>query len=263
MRSRSSSSNGIAHTTGPKISSRTTDISGLVSVNTVGWTKYPASPTRSPPVTTCARLSAGFEIAGHPPELLVRDERAKLGLGIETMSDTDLRGTVGNTLHQPIKHALMGIEPRAGGAALPHVEEDRARRAADRDIHVGIGKDDRRRLAAELERDFFQIAGRGLDDQFADLGRPGEGDLVDIRMGRERCPGSLAEPGQDVDDAVREAGFLDHWPRRDALSGVCSAGFRTMVQPAASAGAIFQAAIISGKFHGMIWPTTPTGSRKV
>ena len=35
------------------------------------------------------------------------------------------------------------------------------------------------------------------------------------------------------------------------------------MQPAASAGAIFHAAIASGKFHGMIWPTTPTGSRRV
>jgi len=44
-----------------------------------------------------------------------------------------------------------------------------------------------------------------------------------------------------------------------AVSGVCSAGFRTTVLPAASAGAIFQASIRSGKFHGMIWPQTPTG----
>jgi len=41
------------------------------------------------------------------------------------------------------------------------------------------------------------------------------------------------------------------------------AAFSTMVQPAASAGAIFHAAISSGKFHGMIWPTTPTGPRTV
>ena len=46
---------------------------------------------------------------------------------------------------------------------------------------------------------------------------------------------------------------------RMAVSGVNSAGFSTTVQPAASAGAIFQASISSGKFHGMIWPTTPTG----
>ncbi len=44
-----------------------------------------------------------------------------------------------------------------------------------------------------------------------------------------------------------------------AVSGVNSAGFKTMVQPAASAGATFHATISSGKFQGMIWPTTPAG----
>ena len=52
-------------------------------------------------------------------------------------------------------------------------------------------------------------------------------------------------------------------PSRRAVSGVCSAGFRTIAQPAASAGATFQIAISSGKFHGTIWAQTPTGSRTV
>ncbi|MQM40318.1 hypothetical protein KBTX_04367 [wastewater metagenome] len=46
------------------------------------------------------------------------------------------------------------------------------------------------------------------------------------------------------------------------LAGVCSAGLRTTQLPAASAGASFQMAISSGKFQGMIWPTTPRGSWK-
>ncbi|SKX48589.1 Uncharacterised protein [Mycobacteroides abscessus subsp. massiliense] len=48
--------------------------------------------------------------------------------------------------------------------------------------------------------------------------------------------------------------------RMDA--GVCSAGLSTTVLPAAMAGASFQLAISSGKFHGMICPTTPSGSWK-
>ena len=44
------------------------------------------------------------------------------------------------------------------------------------------------------------------------------------------------------------------------MSDVNSAGFSTTVLPSASAGAIFQASISSGKFHGMIWPQTPTGT---
>ncbi len=49
--------------------------------------------------------------------------------------------------------------------------------------------------------------------------------------------------------------------KRSAVSGVCSAGFSTTVLPAASAGAIFQASISSGKFHGITWPQTPCGRK--
>src|SRR4029077_716495 len=52
-------------------------------------------------------------------------------------------------------------------------------------------------------------------------------------------------------------------PSIRAVSGVSCAGLSTTVQPAASAGATFQVARLSGKFHGTIAPTTPTGSRSV
>jgi len=46
-------------------------------------------------------------------------------------------------------------------------------------------------------------------------------------------------------------------------AGACSAGLRTTALPNASAGAIFQLACISGKFHGEIAAATPTGSCRV
>ena len=52
-------------------------------------------------------------------------------------------------------------------------------------------------------------------------------------------------------------------PRRIAVSGVISAGLRTTVFPAASAGANPHPAIGMGKFQGTMTPTTPRGSRKV
>jgi hypothetical protein len=45
-----------------------------------------------------------------------------------------------------------------------------------------------------------------------------------------------------------------------AVSGVCSAGLRTIVQPAASAGAALRVGIAAGKFHGVMPTVTPTGS---
>ena len=48
-----------------------------------------------------------------------------------------------------------------------------------------------------------------------------------------------------------------------AVSGVCEAGLRTIVLPAARAGASFHDESRNGKFHGTIAPTTPTGWRSV
>ena len=50
---------------------------------------------------------------------------------------------------------------------------------------------------------------------------------------------------------------------RSVVSGVKGEGFRTIVQPESIAGTIFWIAIITGKFHGTIPPTTPTGTRRV
>ena len=47
--------------------------------------------------------------------------------------------------------------------------------------------------------------------------------------------------------------------RWSAVSGVVSAGLRTLVFPQARAGASFHAAMRSGKFHGMTCPQTPIG----
>ena len=49
------------------------------------------------------------------------------------------------------------------------------------------------------------------------------------------------------------------WARRVAVSGDHSAGLRTIVLPAARHGAIRHVESISGAFHGMISPPTPTG----
>jgi hypothetical protein len=49
-------------------------------------------------------------------------------------------------------------------------------------------------------------------------------------------------------------------PTLKAVNGVYSATFMTTVHPVAKAGPNFQAYINNGKFHGIIYPTTPTGS---
>ena len=89
-----------------------------------------------------------------------------------------------------------------------------------------------------------------------------ERDLRDRRVARERGAAHAAA-GDDVEHAGRHAGLACGSVRRSAVSGVSGDGFSTIVQPAASAGISFHTAIISGKFHGTIAATTPTGSLRV
>ena len=51
------------------------------------------------------------------------------------------------------------------------------------------------------------------------------------------------------------------WTKSEAVTGVSGDGFSTTVLPRISAGKVFQEGMAMGKFHGVIKPTTPTGSR--
>ena len=97
---------------------------------------------------------------------------------------------------------------------------------------------------------FFAVPAR-LGDQLADVGRTGERNLVDVGMVDDGRTG-VARAGDDIDHPFRQFRFLKNCARRRAVMLVVSAGFRTTVLPQANAGAIFHAAISSGKFHGMI-----------
>ena len=81
-------------------------------------------------------------------------------------------------------------------------------------------------------------------------------------MLRERRARLDAEAVDDVDDTGRQQVADDLEEEQDRLAGVCSAGLSTTQLPAARAGASFHVAMRIGKFHGMICPTTPSGSLK-
>ena len=142
-------------------------------------------------------------------------------------------------------------DPRARAAVLAGVAEHRRRRRGRGGLEVGVGEDDVRRLAAELERHpLDRLRGAG-GDPAADLGRAGERDLGDVGVldqaaARRPSPGpatTLSTPsGSPASSAIRSSS--------SAVSGVSSAGFSTTVLPAASAGATFHEAITSGKFQG-------------
>src|SRR5512138_1068795 len=76
-------------------------------------------------------------------------------------------------------------------------------------------------------------------------------------------PTTLPRPGMTLRTPAGSPASFAYSANFRSESDVFDAGLTTTALPHASAGAIFHTASISGKFHGVIAPTTPTGSRKV
>ena len=165
--------------------------------------------------------------------------------------------------HEAVEGRPLHQDARARAAILARVAEHRRRGGVGRRLHIGVREHHVGRLAAELERHPLDRARRALGDPPADLGRAGEGHLRHVLVLHQPLPAHRAGPGHHVHHALREPASSAIRASSIEVSGVSSAGFSTTVFPAASAGATFQAAIVSGKFHGVMRPTTPSGSRKV
>ena len=81
-------------------------------------------------------------------------------------------------------------------------------------------------------------------------------------MCRQPLTGGAVPAGDDVEHAAGSPASYSTWAKATVDAGECSDGLQTQVLPAASSGASFQVRSISGEFHGVIAPTTPTGSRR-
>ena len=101
---------------------------------------------------------------------------------------------------------LLDEEPRAGAADVSLVEVDAVDDPLDRLVERRVVEDDVRGLAAELEREPLAGAGEAPLDLLPDLGRAGEGDLVDVLVLDERGAGA-AVARDDVDDARGQLGL--------------------------------------------------------
>ena len=117
--------------------------------------------------------------------------------------------TFGDALDHLVVDPALDEDPRAADAALAGVHEDAHRRHEDGLVQVGVVVDQHRRLAAEFQHDLLEVARRRPHDLLADLGRPGEGDLLDVGMRGDGRTRGVAVAGQQVDDAVGDAGLGD------------------------------------------------------
>ena len=207
-----------------------------------------------------ALLSPARDELLDPLELLAGVDRADVGVLVERVADAQRAAMRRFSLREGLLvDRLLHEQARAGAADLALVEVDPVDDPLDRLVERAVVEDDVRGLAAELERELAcrcrrSPAGSSLPTSVepvkAILSMPG---CATIAAPVRPSPVTmLTTPGGS--SACRQTSA-----KRSAVSGVVCDGFSTTVLPHASAGAIFQASISSGKFQGMICPATPSG----
>ncbi len=115
-------------------------------------------------------------------QLRRRVDRADVGVLVQRVADAQLRHPALERRQHRLGDRLLHQQPGARAADVPLVEEDAVDDALDGLVDRGVVEDDVRGLAAQLQGELLAGAGHRPGDGPADLGRAGEGDLVDARV---------------------------------------------------------------------------------
>ena len=196
--------------------------------------------------------------------LLLRDERSEIDGRIEAMSDLDLAGPCRPRLRPPCRRPTCGRRAASPPCSTgPDCRRSRLAVPAMARSRSASGKTIAGDLPPSSSETRLRLPAAALTMSLPTSVEPVKATLSTSGCSANAAPAVSPKPVTMLTTPSGMPASAISSPRRSAESGVCSAGLSTIVQPAASAGASFHAAIISGKFHGMICPTTPTGSRNV
>ncbi len=110
---------------------------------------------------------ADLDVAHHLVVVLGVHERADLGRRVVRVADDHARGLRGVALDELVVDVALHEDAAAGGAALAVEREDAEDRRVDRGLEVGVGEDDRGRLAAELHRQALEERRRVAEDELS------------------------------------------------------------------------------------------------
>ena len=123
------------------------------------------------------------------------------------VADVHVARGVDEQLGEAVVGAALDEDAGACAAVLAGVVEDGVGGGSCGLLQVGVGEDDVRGLAAELEGDALDRRGSAFHDAAADLGAAGEADLGDVGVLDEPSADDGALADDDVEDAFGDAGL--------------------------------------------------------
>ena len=150
-------------------------------------------------------LLANFDVGIDAVVLLLADQRSHLGVAFEWRPDLDCFRFLGHGLDEFFVDGFLDQNAAARGTDFTLIDEYAKERAINGVFEVGVGEEYVGRLATEFESDALHGVSGLLDDDLADGGAAGKGNLVDVGMLDERSAAGLAKAGDDVDDPRRQA----------------------------------------------------------
>ena len=150
------------------------------------------------------------------------DQGADLGGGNFGISCRDGFHTFQDFFHKGVLQRSVDQETLGRAADLTGVIETGVCRLIDRQIQVGIGKDDEGVVSAKLQGDMAEAACCGGCHIDSHLRGTGEGDGMDVLMAAERISHGCAASGDDLEHALWNAGFHEEFTQlqnRDRIVG--------------------------------------------
>src|ERR671913_2406904 len=169
-----------------------------------GWVPEPGTFRR--PAPDRHRRVFG-DVGGDFLAVVGGDQRPHLRRLVERVPDPE---TLYHGLHEReelVEGSFLDQDARAGAAILPGVTEDGDGRRSGGLLQVGIGEDNVRGLAPQLQGDALYGACGPRHDALADLRGTREGDLGYVRVLDEPLPDLAPRTDHDVDDALGDACF--------------------------------------------------------
>src|SRR5271166_1490138 len=160
-----------------------------------------------------AFLLADVEVALDPFKLFLGDQWPNGGFRVERIAGFGVRRVLGQGIHKFIVKIPLYEDASSGAADLARQHSKPEQRGWNCLLKVRVGENDIRRFAAELQRDPFQIARRGLQNQLSYFGRSCEGNFVDVRMTRDCGSRGLPEAGDYIDHALRDSSLENQLPK--------------------------------------------------
>jgi hypothetical protein len=91
---------------------------------------------------SCALLAGNVEVAGDAFELLLRDQRTDLGVGVDAVADLETLAEIGDAADKLLINLALDKKPGPGAADLFRIGEHRHAGAWYRAFEIGIGKHD-------------------------------------------------------------------------------------------------------------------------